>query len=143
MKSTFTRKVKNNKPEKEIEREFMARCWQHGFDLSVVESKAVFSERIGRYVRGSTNESMTDIVGNWGPIAVYIELKAKGRLSTFNNPKNFKQIHFVERKLDSGAFVMVTDSFDDFLALFNKWVEIENELEKKSLLKDALPKKKI
>lgn len=134
---------KNKCPEKRlVETELLPRALQHGFDLSIVESKAVYSKSIGRYIRGQTSESMTDLVGNNGPIACYIEAKAKGKLSSFNASKNYRQIAFVERKIESGAFVAVVDCFDVLIELWYKWLSEDNPLEKKRILKDALPRRR-
>lgn len=133
---------RNKSPEKNlVETEILPRAWQHGFDLSIVESKAVFSQNIGRYIRGQTNESMTDLVGNNGPIACFIEVKAKGKLSSFNSEKNYRQRAFVERKIDSGAFVAVIDNFDSLYDLWLRWLSEDSIVEKKRILRDALPRR--
>lgn len=117
-------------------------AWQHGFDLSVIESKAVFSENIGRYIRGQTSESVTDLVGNHGPISCYVEVKARGKRSDFNKKKNYRQIAFVERKIESGAFVAVVDSWHLLYDIWLRWLAEDHPLEKKRILKDALPKRR-
>ena len=130
------------KPEKIVETEIMARAWQHGFDLSIVDSKAVYSEKIGRYLRGQTSEAMTDLVGNRGPIACYIELKAKGKLSSYNAPKNFRQRDFVERKINSGCFACVVDSWELLWEIWTLWEIEDSVLERRRILLDYLPKRR-
>lgn len=132
---------RNKTPEKNlVESEIYPRALQHGFDLTVVESKAVFSENIGRYIRGQTGEAMTDLVGNHGPIACYIEVKARGKRSDFNKKKNYRQRAFVERKIDSGAFACVVDSFDLLYDIWLRWLAEDHPLEKKRILREALPR---
>lgn len=127
------------KPEKLVEQEVMSNAWQHGFDLTVIESKAVYSKSIGRYIRGQTSESVTDLVGNRGIISCYIELKAKGKRSQFNTPKNYRQRAFVERKINSGAFVCVVDSWDLLWKIFNLWIREESPILRRKILFDNLP----
>ena len=136
------RKIKNNKPERIVETEIMARAWQHGFDLTIIDSKAVFSQDIGRYIRGQTSDAVTDLVGNKGPIAVFVELKARGKLASYNNPKNFRQRAFVERKINSGCFACVADSWELLWEIWCKWEAEEDIISQRRILMDALPRKR-
>lgn len=77
------------------------------FSVNVVESKAVYNQSAGRYIRGQTDQGFSDAVGchNTG-LGVFIEFKAPGRLSTLRPA----QKAFLREKIDFGAFVAVVDS---------------------------------
>ena len=70
------------KPEKITEVEVLAMCNRLGFDVSVIESKATYSKNLERYTKSkSAPVGISDIVGNDDRgMAVYVELKAKGKL---------------------------------------------------------------
>lgn len=129
-------------PEKEVEKEALVWCKSKGFDISVVESKAVYSRAAGRYLRGQTEAGFSDLVGvtNDGR-AVFIELKAKGKLSTLKP----HQYDFLLRKIKLGAFACCIDSASLLDEVHSKWshlIEIEPEMAKK-YLEEILPKSKL
>lgn len=125
---------KNKKPEKDFEREFLPYATRLGFDLHVVESKAVYSQAAGRYLRSQTSESLPDVVGCHAGLSVWIELKAPGRLSTLKS----HQKEFLEKKINQGCFACVTDSTAHFQFLWNAYI-ISPDDSKIQLLMDALP----
>jgi hypothetical protein len=101
------RKKPNGKPEKEVEKACMAWLRANGFSCSVVESKAVYSEASGRYMNGQTDAGFADCVGvHDSGTAVFIEFKAKGRLSTLRPA----QKAFLREKIRFNAFAIVVDS---------------------------------
>lgn len=113
-------KRKNKTPEKDLEKEVLAWMRSQGWNVQVYESKATFSNGVWR------NQAMkagnADIQGTLpGGIACYTELKSPGKLSTFNNPKNQRQIDFILAKIDMGAFACVTDSVDHLSHIYNEW----------------------
>lgn len=107
----------NAKPEKCTEKEVLAVCQLLEMDVSVVESKAKFSEKKQMYVGNETESGFSDIVGNSGSTAVFIELKAPGKL------KNLKphQYAFLRRKLNAGCFAACVDSGDLLFTLYCQW----------------------
>lgn len=78
-----------------------------GFDCQVVESKAVYNAKAGRFLRGMTKAGTCDIMGNTPEgVAVFIELKAKGRLGTLAD----HQRDFLANKIKKNAFACAVDS---------------------------------
>lgn len=132
-----TIKKRNLKPEKQVEKEVLAWCKLNGFDMSVVESKAAFSPAAGKFLKRSrmTSESMPDLVGNYGSIAAFIELKAPGRRKNLS----LEQWMFLKRKIEDGCFACVTDSVLHLSDLIKRVYRIDRPLEvmdKEFLLKD-------
>ena len=107
------------KPEKITEVEVLAMCSQLGFDVSVIESKATYSKNLERYTKSkSAPVGISDIVGNDDRgMAVYVELKAKGKLSTLRPAQKI----FLLRKIQSGCFAVVVDSADLLFDLYSQW----------------------
>lgn len=99
----------NGKPEKEVSLACMAWLKANGFSCNVVESKAVYSEASGRYMSGQTDPGFSDCVGvHVSSVAVFIEFKAKGRLSTLRPA----QKAFLRDKIKHNAFACVVDSVE-------------------------------
>jgi RecB family endonuclease NucS len=105
-------------PEKLVEREVLAMCKLMRLDVSVVESKAKFSESQQRYRRQETEVGFSDVVGNdEAGMAVFIELKARGKLNSLRPA----QRAFLLRKIHSGCFATVVDSGDLLYELYRRW----------------------
>jgi hypothetical protein len=118
------KKSKNSRPEKQVEKEVLALSKILGFDLSVIESKAVYSRAAGVYLSGQAEQGFSDLVGNdKNGHALFIELKAKGKLSTVSA----SQIYFLTRKIKTNAFAVVVDSSDLLARLYTQWVMIKKE----------------
>jgi len=97
----------NKKPEKLVEFAVLAYCKDVGWSVDVVDSKASFSKAAGVYKKNVTAAGFPDIVGNLpSGIAVFIELKAKGKLKTLKSHQRM----FLEEKLESNCFAAVVDS---------------------------------
>ena len=111
----------NGKPEKAVEKACMDWLRNNGFSVNVVESKAVYNAQAGRYLKGQTDQGFSDAVGchNSG-LAVFIEFKAPGRLSTLRP----SQKAFLRDKIDFGAFACVVDGPE---RLEQIWKEFEKE----------------
>ena len=107
------------KPEKITEVEVLAMCSQLGFDVSVIDSKATYSTNLERYAKSKSAPSgFPDITGNDDRgMAVFIELKAKGKLSTLRPAQKI----FLLRKIQSGCFAVVVDSADLLFDLYSQW----------------------
>jgi hypothetical protein len=140
-KSGKEKKTKNQSPEKIVEKEVIEWCKYRGFDISVVESKAVFSRAAGRYLRGQTKAGFSDLAGVTGDgTGAFIELKAKGRLGTISR----SQFEFLYSKIRRGAFACCVDSADLLNSIYNEWLEVKS-LDPdvaKIILQDYLPKQK-
>lgn len=130
---------KRQSPEKEVEKEVIEWCRKRGFDVSVVESKAVFSRSAQRYLRGQTEAGFSDIAGcdDCGR-AVFIELKARGKKNTIRPA----QVEFLLRKIRLGAFGVCVDSVDCLNDFYINWSILKKESEEKAknYLLSVLPK---
>lgn len=128
-------------PEKSItEPEILAWGLKNGFDLSVVDTAAVYNPYAGRYLRRQASESLPDLIGNHGPLSVWIELKApKKRRSILQTPH---QLNFLKRKIEQGCFACVTDSALHLNELWHKY-KTASEDQKKSILLADLPQYKV
>jgi hypothetical protein len=138
-KSNGKKKAKNKSPEKEVEKEVLEVCEKLGLDVNVIESKATYSVSAGRYLRGQVDAGFTDLVGNTNDgRAVYIELKARGRLSTIKP----HQLEFIIRKIRTGAFGCVVDGGGRLGDLFSRWSILlrQSRSEAEEYLIKSLPK---
>ncbi len=108
-------------PEKMVEIEVLSKAKELGFDLDVIDSKATYSQSLQRYRKGKhAPEGFPDLVGNDDKgRAVFIELKAKGRLSTLRP----SQRAFLERKIQQGCFACVIDSSEGLFRMYLGWRE--------------------
>lgn len=129
---------KNKKPEEIFKREIVSYLIRHGFDIDVVESKAVFSQKMRRYLHSQATPGMSDLVGNdMNGHACFIELKAPKKIKTLRD----NQRRFLIKKIESNAFACVVDSIDLFCKLYSQWVTLrkECELKAKQFLIESLP----
>jgi hypothetical protein len=125
---------KNGKPEKEVEAEVLEWCRGFGWDLNVIESKSVWSEKAGRYIAQSVSPGFSDLAGNTDVgLSVYIELKAPGKLSTIRPD----QREFLLRKINSGCFAVCVDSTSRLETI---WAGFCKAYNKKEYLVSVLPK---
>lgn len=136
-----TKKTKNQSPEKAVEKEVVEYLRGAGFDISVVESKAVFSRGAGRYLRGQTEPGFSDLAGvtPCNGIACFIELKAVGKRQNLSRA----QCDFLTRKIRLGAFACSTDSVFHIAETYRVWVMLlkQNSEEAKEFLLKLLPTK--
>lgn len=114
-----------------------------GFDLTVVDTSAVWNPQAGRYLRKQASESLPDLIGNWGIISVWIELKAPGERRAITHKKNAHQMAFLKRKIQQGCFAICTDSAEHFIAIFNKWKSCKDLIERRAVLLADLPQERI
>jgi len=118
-------------------------CWQwlrqNGFDISIIESKATYSQSQGRYMRSNAEIGYTDISGNSKMgLAVYIECKAPGRRSDLRGG----QREFLKRKIHTHCFAVVVDSPQLLESLYVEYRKIRSESFDQAVqfLLDQLPK---
>jgi hypothetical protein len=132
--------MRNSGPEKTItEPEVLAWANRAGMDLSVVDTSAVWNPMAGRYLRRQASESLPDLIGNYGPTSVWIELKAPGKRSVINAKGSRHQREFLIRKIKQGCFACVTDGEQHLRALFTRWVNAPDIQEKVFILLNDLP----
>lgn len=135
-------KKKNKKPEKIVEKQVTDWCKKHDLDVSIVECKGVYNSATNTYLHGMTEPGYSDLSGNnkYG-MAVYIELKAKGRRSTIR----LRQMQFLVRKIKAGCFAVVVDSPEILEEQYYQWFDLvmaKRIDEAKSYLLSVLPKKR-
>lgn len=128
------------KPEKLVELEVLNWLNLNGFSCDVIESKAVFSQKAGRYLRGQTVKGMSDLVGcdSIGR-GVFIELKAKGKRTNVS----LEQIAFLSKKITNHAFAVVVDSADCLSHYYSKYCELIKKSDfngARDYLRSILPK---
>jgi hypothetical protein len=134
------KKRKHTKPEKDVEKECVTWMRTHGWVVQIYESKATLSNGVWR--QQSMKAGNADCQGTLpGGIACYIEFKSPGRLSTFNNPKNQRQIDFILARIDMGAFACVVDSVTLLSHIYSEWKKLRetDPTEAKNYLLESLP----
>lgn len=131
--------MRNTGPEKQVEMEIRAWAKAVGFDLTVVDTAAVWNPMAGRYLRRQASESLPDLIGNHGSLSVWIELKAKGQRSAINGAKNRHQKEFLIRKIKQGCFAVVTDSVEHLNDIWAKYRKA-SPYDRFQILIDDLPK---
>ena len=126
------RKRKNNSPELSVQKDVIAWGRAHGWSLDVVEAKATFSEKQGRYISNAVAAGFSDITGcdDTGH-SVFIELKAPGKLKTLR----VSQYDFLLEKINRNSFACVVDSADLLEKIHLTWKSCEN---KRKFLLDLL-----
>lgn len=113
----------NSKPEKEVEKQVLAWAKNHQLFLHVVESKAVFSQAAGGYLRGQTEPGFLDLVGNDSSgRALFVELKALGRRSNLSE----LQYEFLKKKIEQNSFAVVVDSSEKLHEFYYTWLKSKN-----------------
>ena len=135
-------KRKNAKPEKTVEKDVMAYMKTIGLDMEVIEAKATYSEKTGRYTSKAIAPGYTDSSGNTPDgIAVFVEFKAPFRRNTLRD----NQRKFIERKIEMNCFAAVVDSTHCFAQTYRTWKTYRNRGmldEARDYLISQLPKKR-
>lgn len=124
--------------EKFVESQVLAWAFENHWSLDVVDSKAVRGAE-GRFVRNSgVKVGTSDLLGctDFG-LAVYIELKRPGHMDVCR----LEQRQFLERKIDSNAFALVTDSVQHLQTVYLHFSSLSDLKSKRDYLKSLLPKK--
>lgn len=116
---------KNNKPEFELKKKFIAWLDVNCFECDVVESKGVYNFAAGRYDHGQTKAGFSDIVGvtPYHGVACFIELKAPGKRGTLKS----HQRDFLMRKIRREAFAVCTDSIEHFVEIYEVWRRLRSQ----------------
>lgn len=123
-------------PEKIVEKEVLEVCAQLKFDVDVVDSKGVFSRAANRYTKNRhIPDGFSDLVGNTeNGLAVFIELKAKGKLKTLRQ----NQRAFLTRKIENGCFACVVDNAESLCNIYLKFISLP-VVERPNYLLSTLP----
>lgn len=137
---------RNNKPEKLVESECMDWMRLRGWNVKVYEAKATYDPRIRIYRQQSMQAGVADCMGNLPDgVACVVEFKAKGKLSTFARPENYRQRDFLVQAIHTGAFACVVDSADLLQGIHNEWKRLRDRGEltlAKRYLIEMLPKRR-
>jgi hypothetical protein len=106
-------------PEKIVEKLVLEECRSLNIDIDVIDSKATFSEKTKTYKKSrSAPVGSPDLWGNTDQgIAVYIELKAQGKIKNLRPEQRL----FLEKKVLQGCFACCVDSPLLFREHFFQW----------------------
>lgn len=122
----------NTKPEKEVEKEVVLWMKMMGWKYTVIESKAVYSQAMGRYMHSQAKKGHADITGITDcAVGFAVELKAPGKRSTLREDQRIFLVDYISR----GGFACVTDSVSHLENLYKKWTVNRDS----SLLLNDLP----
>lgn len=122
------------KPEKKVESDVLEIAHALGFSLDVIESKAVYSFKAKRYLRGSAPIGFCDLVGDINSIAAYIELKEPNKKNNLSK----EQREFLLNKIERNCFAICTYSANHFHEVYRKWVSLPLD-QRKAYLLSILP----
>jgi hypothetical protein len=130
------RKKNNENLEGPVVLEIKNELFKLGFSLDVVEAKATWNERAGRYISSQAVPGFPDLCGT-GPDgeSVWIEVKARGKRHTIRPA----QFNFLLEKIKQGAFAICADSSQYAIELFNKWKSMDKTARRNFLISN-LPK---
>jgi hypothetical protein len=132
----------NKSPEKDVERECLAWMRSRGWTVNVFESKAVWNSKAESWSQSGMKFGTADCLGNTDEgVAVAVEFKAKGKLSSFNKETNYLQRKFIIDRINTNAFACVVDSASGLEFIYTKWLEIRaiDKDQAKQFLMAALP----
>lgn len=134
------RKKKNASPEKDLVKLLLQVGSQLGMRLDVVESKATFSQKTGRYTGSAMKSGIPDIIGNDADgLSVWIEAKAPGKVNTLRD----NQRDFLIGKIESNCFAVVVDCPDKLREFYKVFKKIGQGPKAMAYLKGLLPIKKV
>lgn len=140
------RQKRNMKPEKITEKECLEWMRSEGWEVQVVDSKAIYNKAAGCYTQNtSVKTGNADVQGIMiDGTSVAVELKAKGKLSTFLKDGNEKQRDFIIKRIHMNGFACVVDSVQMLQTIYMQWLDfrtIDKECAKQYLL-SCLPVRK-
>lgn len=115
----------NEKPEKEVEKACLKWMRDRGWSVNIFESKAVWNASAGAWTQQGLKAGTCDLMGNTDTgLAVAVEFKAPGALSSFNTEKRYLQKKFIVDKINSNSFAAVIDSVERLEIIFKRWSEL-------------------
>jgi len=114
---------KNSSPEKEVQNECLKWLKQNGFSVDIIEV-STYDARLKRNITKKMKSGICDCIGNNSEgYAVFIEFKAKGRLSTLKE----HQKQFLLKKINSNAFACCVDSKERLEEIYEKWFSLRKK----------------
>lgn len=133
------RKEKNQTPELAEQMLVLNYLESIGWLMTEVDSKAVYSEKLGTYVSGNATVGTSDLVGcTESGLGSFVEMKAPGRRSTLKN----HQREFLVERIYKGSFACCSDGVEHISGLIAAWNSLSSLAEKKALLLQDLPPEK-
>jgi len=131
-----SRGKRNKAPERDLtQKPCMKWMRDHKMDVELIEASGGVNQFGGIAVKnGYSDCSGCDRFG----YAVYVEFKAPGKIKTLRP----QQRDFLEKKIRSNAFAIVTDSIERLDELYNAWVvrrQCYDFKRAQELLLDAMP----
>ena len=114
---------RNKKPEKEVEEQCLKWMRAQGWEVQIIESRAVYNPRAGTYTQNqSVKTGNADCQGIMPDgISVAIEFKAKGKLSSFLRNGNERQRDFLIKRIHMNGFAAVVDSCELLQSIYDEW----------------------
>ena len=110
----------NEKPEREVQKAIFGWAKQNGIDLYVTDA----ASHNQRYDASPFEQGHSDLSGDDpNGIAVYIECKAPGKMSTLS----FNQYLFLKRKIERGCFAIHTDNPTRAESLYRRFLSLTHE----------------
>lgn len=135
-------RARNKHPEKDVETECLVLMRSWGWSVSIFEAKAVWNASANAWVQSGMKAGTCDCLGSDDHgVAVAVEFKAPGKLSSFNRPENFRQREFIVDKINANCFACVVDSASHLEVIYTRWLDIKNSSKDgaKAYLISALP----
>ncbi len=119
------RKSPNRRPEKDVEKECLAWMRKMAWTVNIYESKAVWNAKAETWSQSGMRFGTCDCMGNMEDgVAVAVEFKAPGKLSSFNREDNFKQRQFIFDRINTNVFACVVDSARRLEEIYEAWLVI-------------------
>jgi hypothetical protein len=134
--------MRKSGPEKLVELEVISWGNRNGFDLTVVDTSAVWNPIANRYLSKQASESLPDLIGNYGWLSVWIELKAPGRRCVINSKSSQHQRAFIMRKIKQGCFAVVSDGEKHMRLIWEKYKKA-SQFERPAILIADLPVERV
>lgn len=137
-------RVRNKAPEKDVERECLKWMRAREWKVEIYEAKAKWNSEAQRFTSTGMKFGTVDCMGSTDEgIAVAVEFKAPGALSTFNREERFLQRKFIVDRINSNAFACVVDSAARLETIYLRWKELRlvGLAEARQYLISALPQK--
>jgi len=136
------------KPERDLtEIPCMAYMRSLGWTVEIYEAKSTYDPRRNIWRNQAMKAGTCDCMGTLpNGIAVAVEFKAPGRLSSFNSDKRYKQRQFIIDRINANTFACVVDSKEKLQHIYENWQKLRDNFDDlkpaRDYLMDMLPVKK-
>jgi hypothetical protein len=130
----------NFNPEKKVEQQVLAWYFQNHWSMSVFDSEMIRGPKNKMVRNPGIPTGCPDTLGCTDQgLAAFVELKKHG----FRHICRLSQRQFLERKIQSNAFGIVTDSTEHLSKTYSSWLSLRSESLQKAreFLISELPRK--